>query len=411
MGDSGIIFRSVNNSNWVKVASGTTKRLNSVYFPGATTGFAVGQSGTVLKYVNDTTWVPVGISTTEDLYSVCFVNSSVGFISGANGTIFRTSNGGMTWTQLDWGTTKNLYAIALATVDNVFAFGQGGIIVSTATSGVPWRFQVIKSPRYLSPANNAGNQMINAGLSWGKITGLLSYKYSIATDSNFVDLVYESEIDTNGVNASFLRFGNLYYWRVRARHVKDTSDWSQTYHFTVINSVLLKSPANNATNVAFKPLMGWYPQTGITGYELELDSLNSFVNPVIHQKPKAADSLYQVTMTFKPLKTFYWRMRVFAGSNITADTSGWSTVWSFTTSNTIGAVENHPVSAFVLYPNPTSSGKIFISFEANEVNPAFFTIYDLLGNKQIEKKLNVTVGQNFEESAWITWGRESSLAA
>jgi len=35
-------------SGWITQTSGTTKTLNSIYFPDANTGYIVGQSGTIL---------------------------------------------------------------------------------------------------------------------------------------------------------------------------------------------------------------------------------------------------------------------------------------------------------------------------------------------------------------------------
>ncbi len=258
-----------------------------------------------------------------------------------------------------------------------------------------WYFKILKNPILISPGNNVINQSLDVTLKWNIITGILAYQYQIALDQNFTDIVNASESDTIVVKAEFLRFGNSYYWRVRARHLTDTSDWSQTYHFSVNSTVILKSPADNAQNIAFRPLLVWTAQTGITGYQLELDSLNTFSNPIVNYKPKASDVNYQVTKSLKSLKTYYWRMRAFAGTGITADTSAWSPVWSFTILNPTG-IEENTIPAFALYPNPTS-GKIFIRVDSKEVNTVQFTVFDLVGKKIFEKQLNFTVGQNVEE--------------
>jgi hypothetical protein len=258
-----------------------------------------------------------------------------------------------------------------------------------------WYFKVLRNPTLLSPANNSVNQSLDVTLKWNIITGILAYQYQIALDQNFTNIVNASESDTIIAKAEFLRFGNSYYWRLRARHLTDTTDWSQTYQFSVNSTVILTSPANNAQNVAFKPLLGWTKQTGITGYQLELDSLNTFINPIFTYKPKAADVQYQVLTKLIPLKTYYWRMRAFAGTGVTADTSAWSPVWSFTIMGPIGIDENSN-PAYTLYPNPTS-GKIYIRIDSRKGNIVQFSLFDLVGKKVFEKQLNFTASQNIEE--------------
>lgn len=258
-----------------------------------------------------------------------------------------------------------------------------------------WNFKILRRPVLLSPADNAINQSLDVTLKWNIITGILAYQYQIALDQNFTDIVNASESDTILVKASFLMFGNSYYWRVRARHLTDTSDWSKILHFTVNSTVILTSPANNAQNVALRPLLVWTKQTGITGYQLELDSLDTFINPIVTFKPKATDVQYQVTKKLVSLKTYYWRMRAFAGTGVTADTSAWSPTWSFTIMNPTG-IEENSISSFALYPNPTF-GKFYIRVDSKEVNTFQFTIFDLVGKKIFEKQMNFTIGQNVEE--------------
>jgi hypothetical protein len=142
-----------------------------------------------------------------------------------------------------------------------------------------WNFRVLRKPTLVSPKNNATNQSLNVTLKWNvspapTITGVLAYQYQIATDQNFTDIVNASESDTILTKAGFLRFGNVYYWRVRARHLTDTSDWSTPFHFTVNSTVTLKSPADNAQNIPIRAVLSWKGQTGITGYQVEVDSLN-----------------------------------------------------------------------------------------------------------------------------------------
>ena len=264
------------------------------------------------------------------------------------------------------------------------------------TSYCPPRSFTINDKFTLStPLNNANKVFLDVVLKWKEVKGLLAYGYEIATDEAFTELIEQSEIDTNFVGATNLRFGEKYYWRVRGRHVKDTSSWSDPFAMTTINTVDLKSPADQQQNVSLSPLLVWTKQTGIVNYEFWLDSLNDFVNPVIKFKPEAKDVQYQISRELKPLKTYYWKMRSYSNGGVNADTSDWSPVWSFVTTGLTGMQEKD-FSSFSIYPNP-SKGKIFLNLESKENVTAQFELIDLLGTILIVKPVDLVAGQNVKE--------------
>jgi Secretion system C-terminal sorting domain len=256
-------------------------------------------------------------------------------------------------------------------------------------------FTVIDKFTLSSPVDNATKIFLNTLLKWKEVKGVLAYGYEIAKDQDFTEIVAASEVDTNFVLASYLKFGEKYYWRVRGRHLTDTSQWSTPYSFTTINTVDLKLPANLQENVALKPLLQWTKQTGIVSYELWLDSLSAFANPIVKFKPNANDIQYQVSKTLSPQKTYYWKMRAYSDGGLTADTSDWSPVWSFVTLNLTGIPENI-ASPFIVYPNP-SNGKIFLKMESHETTTVQFELIDLLGKTLMEKTINLSTGQNLNE--------------
>jgi hypothetical protein len=246
-----------------------------------------------------------------------------------------------------------------------------------------------------TPADAATDIFLNVVLKWKNVKGLIAYGYEIAKDAAFTQLVAASEVDTNFVTASNLMFGQKYYWRVRGRHLSDTSQWSTPFSFTSINTVFLKQPADLQQNVALKPILQWSKQTGIINYELWLDSDSSFNNPILKFKPNANDVQYQVSKTLSLLKTYYWKMRAYSDGGLTADTSAWSPVWSFVTTDATGIPGNTP-SSFSIYPNPTS-GTIFLKLDSRETTTIQFELIDLLGKKLMEKTINLSTGQNVKE--------------
>jgi len=261
----------------------------------------------------------------------------------------------------------------------------------------PFSFLVIGQFVLTNPANAATKVFKDVVLSWEKCSGLLAYGYEIALDQNFTQIVDESEVTVPNLQSSFLRFGQTYYWRVRGRHATDTSQWCNPWSFTMINTVDLKLPANNDSNVSLTPVLTWTAQTGIINYSLQFDSVSTFTNPIINVHPAITDTKYPIPIAKKllPEKTYYWRMRAYADGTLMADTTAWSPTWSFTTGNATG-VEQNEINGFSIYPNPASN-KVFIRLDVKDVYSIRFTLLDLLGKEVMKQDILVAGGLNVKE--------------
>jgi photosystem II stability/assembly factor-like uncharacterized protein len=437
-GDNGTILKTTDGTAWTAKTSGTTKNLKSIYFANATVGYAVGESGTILKTTDGGgTWTVQTSGTTVTLNAVNFVDASNGFAAGASGTILKTSNGGTTWTAVPSGittdlngvffnntlvgivvgksgvirktfnggnffvncgnyTTNDINGIAFGQLNTAVLCGTNGLVLSTVSGGVTWNFRTVTSFILgTTPANGALKQMLNVTLNWTKYTGLLAYQYQIALDGAFTNVVAEGETTTNSVNASFLKFGNKYYWRVRGRHIADTSDWSAVWNFTSTNTVDLKSPANTAQGIPVKPVFIWTKQTGILNFELQVDSIASFPNPILDVKPGVNDTLYGSAKKLVANTLYYWRMRAISNGGLTADTTDWSPVWKFSTIGATGISEKG-FESFALYPNP-ASGKIYMKLDVSESVSAQFELFNLVGTRMITRSIDFSRGANTVE--------------
>ena len=261
----------------------------------------------------------------------------------------------------------------------------------------PWSFVVVGKFTLTDPANGATKLFKDVVLKWEKSSGLLAYAYEVALDQNFTQVVASAEITVPTVKLSILRFGNTYYWRVRGRHATDTSEWSNPWSFTVINTVDLKTPSDNEQNVSLTPVLTWTSQTGILSYSLQFDSVSTFTNPIINIRPGASDIKYPIpgTKRLLPEKTYYWRMRAYAGVSLLADTTAWSPTWSFTTGKATGVEENE-IRGFSIYPNPASS-KIFVRVKLRDVSSVRFTLIDLVGKEVMTQDIMVSGGLNVKE--------------
>ncbi|HNW76880.1 MAG TPA: T9SS type A sorting domain-containing protein [Bacteroidales bacterium] len=262
----------------------------------------------------------------------------------------------------------------------------------------PFSFTTLDKITLTSPVNNATNQMLDCKLKWNDIGGILSYKYQIAKDPDFTDMVVETETDTFAVNASMLQFGVKYYWRVAARNLSDTSGWVTPFNFTTINSVVTLLPANNAVEVNTLPLFQWTAQTGITGYQLQVSPdagfTNLFLDYTTNDPTKAS---YQLLKSLSSKTTYYWRMRAFSDGTALADTSDWSNTWSFTTTYGLGIDETVGTS-FKLSPNPAGD-RTLLRVTLAKAAEGEISIMDLVGKTVLSMPVELKSGNNSTEIA------------
>lgn len=127
---------------WYNVPSGTTKKLLSISFGDATTGYIGGEDSLLLKTTDGgATWHPISLTGVllplgaDDIESVEFLSASVGYITATNhtfpylrGDVYKTSNGGSSWTFVDAGNTA-------AYRTHFFSEGEGFVIGSAFFSG------------------------------------------------------------------------------------------------------------------------------------------------------------------------------------------------------------------------------------------------------------------------------------
>ena len=267
--------------------------------------------------------------------------------------------------------------------------------LSTSSWCEPWGFTIVDKITLSAPNDAAANQMMDVQIRWKNITGIIAYEYQLARDAAFNEIITQNEVDTNQVKCTLLQFGEKVYWRVRARQINDTSSWSNSRNLTVINTVILKSPSDASTDIDLKPSFLWTAQTGISGYQLQLDSVNTFPNPIINTNPKSTETTYASNKKLQNLKTYYWRMRALSDGGALADTSDWSAPWSFVTIGTQG-IGDKSQTTFSIFPNPASD-KVSIRIESAEAKPIQVAIVDLIGKTVFSGEFNLGSGTNTRE--------------
>jgi hypothetical protein len=197
-----------------------------------------------------------------------------------------------------------------------------------------WNFTTLISlpavPVLLSPANNAVNQAAALKLSWNASTVANSYNIQLSTTPAFSTLILnDSLITTTSLQVTGLANNTTYYWRVNAKNISGTSNWSSAWNFTTLIAVptvpVPVSPVNNAVNQAAILKFNWNASTGAGSYKIQLSTTSAFTTLLVNDSVITTTSL-QVAGLANGTK-YYWRVN----AKNTSGTSPWSTVMDFTT--------------------------------------------------------------------------------
>jgi hypothetical protein len=425
VGDGGDLFY-YDGSGWTNQDAGSDD-LFGVYFLNANMGFACGESGTILEY-DGAEWtemdVPSGI---KDLFSICFTGAGTGYAIGEEGDFLQY---GGEWYEQTIGSSEQFNSIFFAdgigyivgnagqgyyddglgfsSLQNIYSRNpdSGSYVTKFMPFGktVYWRVRArhsmdtsdwsgaralntLANVTLVSPDDNAIEIGLSDEYSWEDIDGVLSYEAQFATNENFSNAYIEFTEDVVLVRNN-LFFGTEYYWRVRANHATDTSDWSEIRHFTTINTVILSSPANNATDIEILPTLVWEPISGVDAYQVAYDTMD-LNNPCCEEFVEAPSNQYNVMSAMANGKTYMWRVRAIKG----ADTTEWSPTWSFTIEPVQGIGDLSDEHSINIFPNP-SNGTVFIEYDAKVDGALKVMVTDLAGQTLLQQELMFNKGKS-----------------
>lgn len=115
-------------------------------------------------------------------------------------------------------------------------------------------------------------------IDWTAVTGTgtISYELLLDTDPEFSTTI-PITTELSAYQAKNLSFGDTYYWKVRAHDDNNTSDWTNVWNFTVINTVYLKKPSNDPNPDLDdyedpETKIQWDEIEGVTHYEVQYDT-------------------------------------------------------------------------------------------------------------------------------------------
>jgi arginine exporter protein ArgO len=254
-------------------------------------------------------------------------------VAGATGYEYRiAANPGMNGSQLfavsgiSQGNTSNL-RFGTTFYWQVRALKTSVPADSSEWSAV-WNFSTLDRLFLLTPQNGETGFNPTVLLDWSGISGITAYDYQWDTSASFNSglLVSGSVSNSSQVNTPSLRFGTKYFWRVRARHASDTSQWSAVWNFSTIDQLFMISPQNGGTGNEPTVVLDWSGITGITAYDYEWDTSAAF-NSALMVAGSISNSSQVNTPSLRFGTKYFWRVR----ARNESDTSQWSAVWNFST--------------------------------------------------------------------------------
>jgi hypothetical protein len=284
------------------------------------------------------------------------VNTWGGFIRCLDGTAASTKwdftdtslpgYGGL-WTASIVAGSNNIFTIGYRYDDSVVGEGEG-----TTTNGLidlrllNYVDTLASKAGGMVPASGAkgvgtiSDGMANVPLTWGNLSGT-SYKWQIALDSTFDNIVKEGIASSSTATATGLALGTTYYWRVKAIAPAE-GPWSSAVSFTTASTVsgapILTSPANGDT-ITGAPIFTWSQVAGAgVTYKIQVATDSGFTS--ITKEATATTNVYASDKLSD--NVYFWRVQATVGSDTTA--------WSATGAFTVGAstTNSTPVWVWVL---------------------------------------------------------------
>jgi len=229
-------------------------------------------------------------------------------------------------------------------------------------------------------------------LACANVAGVLEYIFQVDIDSlfnpNSPDLVTTTILDIDFDNSndiqyftSRLRFGTKYYWRVQGVNNLGKSAWSSHRTFTTLDKATLSLPTDGSDSVNVVTKLTWFKIEGAGGYTIEIDTDNSFPNPLNEQLKDDTTTSYLLVLNNWVTDFYYWRVKAWHSR----DTSGWSDPFSFKV-HPVGVKEQNLIENISVYPNPAINF-VRVEFPDNIEHNVTLTLFSITGKQIKELKI------------------------
>jgi len=277
-------------------------------------------------------------------------------------------------------------------------------VLSEVDTGVwqsVWNFRTKSFPSLSWPNNNDTGYTKNWDITCDAIYGSDYYEFAVSETPNFLSSFYDTasydpvwDEVAYGLGGMPLKYSTKYYWKARAIHALDTSEWSSVWNVTTASelpkpaTVKLVSPANASKDLLTSVTLEWQLGAGEDAYWLQhgedpnfgpsTDSILIFfignVNPT------------EVLKNLKRGATYYWRVR--AENN--EKQGDWSDVWHF-------QIIPEPKTPVPVFPVGVSNQGIFVKLRWNAVPGATSYRYRIGENSNLSTINPTSVTDTFAQ--------------
>jgi len=132
-----ITINTFGQTDWTSIPSNTTNHLYDVTFTSAANGFTVGENGTILKTTDaGNTWNSVFSDISQSFKSIAFTSDNNGYALSSN-SLFKTTNGGTTW-ELVFSINTESFNVVYFITENIGFIGTEYSILKTTDGGQQW---------------------------------------------------------------------------------------------------------------------------------------------------------------------------------------------------------------------------------------------------------------------------------
>ncbi|MEJ2595360.1 MAG: T9SS type A sorting domain-containing protein [bacterium] len=368
-GNGGFIYYYDGNS-WTEQPTGVTRDLLGISMMG-TGGYAVGENGTMVMYSSGS-WTEITSSLADDIHTIS-LTGDMGVIAGEDGGVSLKRG------DVQQSPFYKVHAISGDSLEyhsknqpfGAYIFFRMRAIHSVDTSdwSLTNTIYTYSSPELDMPKDETADLSLKTLFRWKRYEGASEYYFDIDDNPDFTS-PSEFLLDSLSINYTMLKFGHEFYWRVKAAHAKDISDWSEVWWCKTLDHVELVSPEDGGKDIPACPAYTWEAIEGSKEYEIEVADNPDFDEAMM---ATSESTTYQCQSPMERNTLYYWRVRAVTAQ----DTSSWSNTWSFTTEGYIG-IEEIQEGSVKIYPNP-NHGQFTVNFAGSVHGEYVIKVADLTG--------------------------------
>jgi len=370
------VFRSTNNGTYWNQSGLTTTEVYCFAQNSSGNIFAgVGyfSAGAFLSTDKGVSWNAIGL-TSSGAVAALAINSSNYVFAGTYGNVYLSKDNGTTWTTINNGLPSSPSVISLTVNSSGYVFaglGSGsnnlGVYLSK-DNGTNWSFSglancgeirclTINSSGYIFAGTGTGAFLsTDAGTNWTPVglNGNQVNSLVITSDGKLFAGTSNAgvffSID-NGTNWTQINDGLSYYINVSALALNSTGNiyaglWGGGVYGAKVSIFIpqktpaLISPPNLTIDLSINPFLKWSSVAGTWSYRLQV-SYDSAFSSVVFDTSGIKDTSHIMFSSLSLKTKYFWRVN----ANNEFGTSGWSNVWSFTTTTSQAtAVTNSPTN-------------------------------------------------------------------